>query len=291
MKKILVMMLCIGVICIGAGMSIAAQDDETGVIVRVAGAESMWGRIFTHAALYMRENPQVKIRFTKISLVDEGMRELINKKADIAMASRKATPQEMESAKSNGLDLVEKFIGYGGIVIITSLSNPVEELTIDQIRKIFTGEYTNWKDVGGSDQPIVLFRTGETRPGTLVFFEKEILLGKHISSNAEVLIDFPSVIDKISVTPDSISYTRIRDAFETPIPSVAKIKPLKIKRDDSSPAISPSRSTVGDGSYPLRRPYYFYTRNPETKEVKDFSDFIVSKGWGEQKPAIMGVSP
>src|SRR5208282_1759869 len=93
------------------------------------------------------------------SLVDEGMTALIAGEADVAMASRKITPQESKAAKARGLQLDEHLVGYGGIVIITDQQNPVDELSIDQVRKIFTGEIVNWKDISGKDRFIRLMRT------------------------------------------------------------------------------------------------------------------------------------
>ena len=165
------------------------------------------------------------------------------------MASRKITAQESEAAKAKGLQLDEHVVGYGGIVIITDQQNPVDELSIDQVRKIFTGEIVNWKDINGKDQAITVFKSGEKHPGTLLFVENDILGGVPITKSAITLPDFPVIIKKVAETAGSIAYARMRDPFPGP---ASRTKLLKIRKDEHSLPVSASRETIGNGTYPLR---------------------------------------
>ena len=169
-------------------------------------------------------------------------------------------------------------IGYGGIVIVTDLKNPVNELSIDQVKKILTGEIVNWKDINGKDQAITVFKSGEKNPGTLLFVVNDILGGTPITKSAITLPDFPAIIKKVGETAGSIAYVRMRDPFPGP---EARTRSLKIKKDEHSLPVAASRATIGDSTYPLRRPYYLYTAATAGKDVRSFVDFIVSKGWGE----------
>ena len=270
--------------CILLVGSVGAQTEET---IKICGADSMYGRISGLCKGFAKDHPQCLINVTKDSLVNEGMQDLINSKAEIAMASRKATPQEMEAAKAKGVQLVEHLIGYGGIVIITDAGNSVGELSVDQVRRIFTGELANWKSVGGKDQPIAVFSVGEKHPGTVCFMEQDILGGAQICKEAKALPDFPTIMQTVAETPGSVAFTRIRDPFESQVGHSVKIKALKIKKDELSPPVNPSRSTVKDGSYPLKRPYYLYTTGAASKEVQSLVEFIASKGWGEQSLTYM----
>ncbi|MFZ0945038.1 MAG: substrate-binding domain-containing protein, partial [Syntrophobacteraceae bacterium] len=149
MKKIMIIAVIVAAFSIAGGLPSAAQ---TKVPIKVKGADSMWGRVRSLALLYMKDHPQVDIAVSANSLVDEGMQSLIAGEADVAMASRKITAQESEAAKVKGLQIEEHVIGYGGIVIITDLQSQVDDLSIEQVRKIFTGEIVNWKDINGKDQ-------------------------------------------------------------------------------------------------------------------------------------------
>jgi phosphate transport system substrate-binding protein len=276
-KKILIIALVAAAFSIAGGLPSAAQ---TKVSIKVKGAESMWGRIRSVARLYMKDHPQVDITVSGNSLVDEGMKALIAGEADVAMASRKITAQESETAKAKGLQLDEHLVGYGGIVIVTDRQNPVKELSVDQVIKIFTGEIVNWKDINGKDRAITVFKSGEKNPGTLLFIENDILGGVPVTKSAIILPEFPAILKKVAETPGSIAYVRMRDPFPGP---EARTKSLKIKKDEHSPPVSASRATIGDGTYPLRRPYYLYSAATAGKEVHSFVDFAVSKGWGEPK--------
>ncbi len=174
MKRILIIAITVAAFSIGCGLPSTAQTKAS---IKVKGADSMWGRVRSLALLYMKDHPQVDIAVSGNSLVDEGMKELIAGDADVAMASRKITAQESEAAKVKGLQIDEHLVGYGGIIIITDKQNPVNELSIDQVRKIFTGEIVNWKDINGKDQAITVFKSGAKHPGTLLFVENDILGG------------------------------------------------------------------------------------------------------------------
>jgi phosphate transport system substrate-binding protein len=280
-KKILIIALIMAAFSVSGGLTSSAQTQpaERGVIT-VTGADSMWGRIRSLAVLYMKDHPQLDITVSPNSLADEGMKALIAGEVDVAMTSRKITAQESEAAKVKGLQLDEHLIGYGGIVIVTDKQNPVDELSIEQVKKIFTGQIVNWKDISGKDQAITVFKSGPKNPGTLLFVENNILGGVPITKNAIILQDFPAIIKKVGETAGSIAYVRMRDPFPGP---AAKTKNLKIKKDAHSAPVSPSRATIADGTYPLRRPYYLYTAATAGKDVRSFVDFVVSRGWGEPR--------
>ncbi len=274
-KKILIIALIMAACSIAGGLPSAAQ---TRVSIKVTGADSMWGRAHHLAIVYMKDHPQVDITVSRHSLVDEGMKALIARETDVAMASRKITAQESEAAKVKGLQLDEHLLGYGGIVIITNQQNPINELSIDQVRKIFTGEIVNWKDISGQDQAITVFKSGEKHPGTLLFMENDILSGVPITKSAITLPDFPGIIKKVPETTGSIAYVRMRDTFPGP---AARTKSLKIKKDEHSLPVSASRATIWNGTYPFKRPYYLYTVANAGKDVRIFVYFLVSQGWRE----------
>ena len=277
MKKIMIIAVIVAAFSIAGSLPSAAQ---TKVPIKVKGTDSMWGRVRSLALLYMKDHPQVDIAVSGNSLVDEGLQALIAGEADVAMASRRITAQESEAAKAKGLQLDEHMIGYGGIVIITDRQSPVDELSIEQVIKIFTGEIVNWKDINGKDQTVTVFKSGAKHPGTLLFVESDILGGVPITKSAITLPDFPAIIKKVAETAGSIAYVRMRDPSPGP---ASRIKLLKIRKDEHSLPVSPSRETIGNGTYPLRRPYYLYTAADAPKEVRSFVDFVSSKGWAEPK--------
>ena len=282
MKKCLA--IALGMALLGATLITMsdAQTEGAKSVVRISGADSMFNRIRVLSKVFMNAHPAIQVDLVGGSLVDIGMQELIDNKADIAMASRSLTAKEDQEAVKKGVELVERLIGYGGIVIIVNPSNPVNELTVDQVKKIFKGEYTRWDQVGGRDQFITVVRQDDTQhPGTYLYMVDDFL-GGPFADKSIALTTYPSIMNKVSTTPASIGFVRQRDAFESPIAKKAPIKVLKIKRTPALVGVMPSRETLADSSYALRRPYYLYYSTKAGADVVKFADFIVSKGWGSQ---------
>ncbi len=250
--------------------------------LQVTVSGSMFGRIHTLSNSFEKENPGTNINIAFAPSVDDVIAALLEKTTTVAMTTRHITQKEREIALSKGMDLAEHLIGYGGIVIITNTSNPLNELTVDQVKMVFKGDVIRWSELGGNDDPISVFRTGRKYAGTTFFMQEDFLLGQPFVIKASVEEEFSSVMRMVGQTPGSIGYTRIRDAFESPIAGEFRVKVLKIKKDDTSPAIMPSRTTVNDGTYPIRRPYYLYLEKKMNGEVKKYVDFILKKGWGQQ---------
>ncbi len=262
-------------------MSGAQTVDEKSV-VRVSGADSMFNRIRVLSKVFLNAYPSVRIDFAGVEYVDTGIQEPLNKKADVAMASRPLTTKENEQAVKAIVELVERLVGYGGIVIVVNPSNPIDELSVDQVKKIFKAEYTGWDQVGGPDQPITVVRLDDSQhPGTFIFVQEDFL-GGPFSDKSIALSTFPSIMNKVSNTPSAIGFVRQRDAFESPIIKKAPIKDLKIKQTPALAGVMPSREAFADGSYVLRRPYYLYYSSKATPDAARFADFIVAKGWGAQ---------
>lgn len=270
--------ITVGGIVLASVLSASAQTGQT--IIRVAGSDSMVARVNILSKLFMKNNPAVKVQVVEGSVEEAGLRELIDQKADVAMASRAMTEGENKYAIDKDAMLVERLQGYGGIVIIVHPENPLNELSEEQIRRIFKGEYTRWDQVGGRAESITVVRTDETDPGTLRFMVDVFLSGSAFTKAAVVLERFPGVMSKVARTPGAIGYVRIRDAFESRQAVKERFKHLNIRRLSALQAVPPSRESVADGSYPLKRPFYLYHNVNAKPEVREFVDFLVSKGWG-----------
>lgn len=285
-KMTRLLMVALSLLMCGSALTTMASAQETppANVVRVSGPDSMMGRARVLARIFMNNHPAIKVEFVQAGIVDAGIAALLSGKADVAMASRRLNGAEEQVALKNGLLLTERLAGYGGIVIITNPANEVSELTVDQVRKIFSGAITRWNEVGGQDAFIQVVRqTAANHPGTLVFFQDEVLQGAPFAANATTAPTFPAVIKQVARNSGSIGYVRVRDATESSDTDGDKVKILKIRRSAAFSGVTPSRETVADGSYPLRRPYYLYCEcKPDSDAVK-FVQYMVKKGWGRQE--------
>jgi phosphate transport system substrate-binding protein len=158
--------------------------------------------------------------------------------------------------------------------VIVNPHNPVSDLTIDQISRIYLGEITNWQEVGGEDRPIVCL-SRETNSGTHVYFLEAVVRKGDINDKrifaAETLL-LPSsegIISEVRDNPNAIGY----DGLGYVIPEV---KTIAIAKDDGEPYVQASVATVTDGSYPIARDLFMYFHNEPEGIYLDYLNWILS---------------
>ena len=136
-----------------------------------------------------------------------------------------------------------------------------------QLREIYTGTITNWKQVGGPDAQIVLYGR-ENSSGTYVYFKDNVLLGRDYSPRCQTLPGTAAVVNAVAKDPNGIGYGGAAYA--------KGIKDAAVKKDAGGAAVMPSAATIKDGSYPVARELYFYTRVKPAGEAKKFIDWVLS---------------
>ncbi|MCO5244723.1 MAG: PstS family phosphate ABC transporter substrate-binding protein [Anaerolineae bacterium] len=168
----IILVLLVSSACSRAGQSGSAEASAgSGRAIQNKGSDTIVNLALAWAEAYREVQPDVSIAVTGGGS-GTGIASLINGTVDIANASREMKESEKEEARANGFDPVEHLIAIDALAVIVNLENPVDRLTIDQLADIFTGRITNWKDVGGNDEDIVLV-SRETNSGTHVYFLEE----------------------------------------------------------------------------------------------------------------------
>ncbi len=210
-----------------------------------------------------------------------GISALINGATDIANASRKMKNTEKEKLKARYNTLgVEVACAKDGITIYLNAANKVKELSIEQLGKIFRGEISNWKDVGGEDQSIKLYGR-ENSSGTYVFFQENVVQGDYATS-CQTLPGTAAVVNAVKKDVYGIGYGGAAYAEGIAI--------CKVKKDDNSPAVAATAETIKTGEYPITRYLYMYLRNRPTGEMKKYIDWILSAE-GQKLVVDMGYFP
>ena len=178
-------------------------------------------------------------------------------RCDIGLSSRALKDEE----KAGGLK--ETVLAYDGIAIIVNPENPVNDLTLDQIAKLYTGEITNWKDVGGNDAEVVLIGR-EAASGTRDGFES-ITGTKDKCQYRQELTSTGDVITAVRQNPDAIGYASLASIKDS-------VKALNVD------GVTPSEATVKDGSYKVQRPFVLVTVEGKelTPVAQKFFDYITS---------------
>jgi phosphate transport system substrate-binding protein len=255
-----------------ASSSISATS--TSAYIQNAGSDTIVNLALAWAERYQKVKPGVSISVTGGGS-GTGLSSLLNKTTDIANASRQISAEELTTAKKEGLNPQEFVIARDAIAVVVNPENPVDNLTIEQLSKIYRGEINNWQEVGGDDRPIVRL-SRETNSGTHVYFlDAVIRLGdsndKTIFSRDTLLLpSSEGIIAEVRDNPNAIGYDGL--GYVTSEVKMVAISGLKTP----DVYVLPSAKTVSDNSYVISRNLYMYTQNPPTGAIKEYLDWILS---------------
>jgi phosphate transport system substrate-binding protein len=250
-----------------AVVAMLAQSAVAQKLVTVKGSDTMVIMNARLAEAFMKANPGTTIQVTGGGS-GVGIAALLNGTTDIAAASRPMKSSERDKLKARFATMgVEMPIARDGLAVYLNERNPVKELTLDQLMAIYTGKVTNWKEVGGSDAPIVLY-SRENSSGTYVYFKDNVLKGKDYSARAQTLQGTAAVVNAVSRDVNGIGYGGAAYA--------KGIKFAGVKKDAKTPASTPTLESVKNGSYPITRFLYLYLRTSAKGTAKSFIDYALS---------------
>ena len=203
-----------------------------------------------------------------------GFAALLNNTCDIAMASRQVEENEINLAKKQNITYKEFIVGLDGLAVLVNKNNPINNLTIEQIRDIFMAKIKNWKEVGGESRPIVLL-SRESNSGTHMFFKEQVIrLGNknnkdEFSPKALLMPSSQAIVDEIYQNPNAIGYAGIGFISK-------QTKTISISAKNSTDFVEPTIENVMTRKYPISRPLYLYTNGNPKGLVKDFIDYALS---------------
>jgi phosphate transport system substrate-binding protein len=216
---------------------------------------------------YMKKHPETVIQVTGGGS-GTGISALINGTTDICQSSRPMKPTEKEKLRDRYNNPgVEIATARDGLAVYVNAQSPLTELTMEQLKGVFTGKITNWKDIGGPDAKIIPY-SRENSSGTYVFFKEHVLQGADFTARAQTMPGTAAVVNAVGKEKFGIGYGGAAYA--------KGIKIIKVKKDAASPAIAPDKTTVMNGTYALARPLFFYLRNKPAGDMKGFIDWVLS---------------
>ena len=259
MKKIITV-LCAAVMALSlfAGCGQKANDNgtTTGGTVSTDGSTSMEKVIGALGESFMEANSGTTFTYNPTGS-GSGIQAVSEGRCDIGLSSRALKDDE----KASGLK--ETIVALDGIAIIVNPQNPVKDLSLEQIAKIYTGEITNWKDLGGADAEIVVIGR-EAGSGTRDGFES-ITSTKEACKYRQELTSTGDVITTVANNPNAIGYASLAALQDS-------VKALTVG------GIAPSEATVKDGSYVIQRPFVLVTKTgtPLSEVAQKFFDFATS---------------
>ncbi len=197
-----------------------------------------------------------------------GITALMDGNTDIAMASRDLKGEEKLKFQEKQMNLEIKTIAVDALAVIIHPENKVEKLTREQLEKIFTGEITNWKDLGGDDAKIVVY-SRENSSGTYEFFKEHVMSKKNYASSVLNMPATGAIVQSVSQTKGAIGYIGL--AYMSP-----EVKAVHVSYDEGKTFVAPSIASAKDKSYPISRPLYYIYDVKKTEKVKSYIDYCLS---------------
>ena len=269
-----------GLLWLTAGCRQKSQGPDGGAsgfaqAIENKGSDTLVNLALAWAEEYIALRPELRISVTGGGS-GTGIAAMINGTVDIANASRAMKSVEMDAAHDNGITPVEFTVARDAIAVVVNPSNPVNQLTLQQISDMYTNQITNWSQVGGPDRPIVLL-SRESNSGTYVYFlENVIRLGDKksellFSPDTLLMPSSEGISAEVRQNPNAIGYDGL--GYVTPDQKV-----IAVAQKANGPYVLPSIATVNDGSYPISRPLFMYAAGEPSGEIKAYLDWILNDG-------------
>ncbi|HSP55650.1 MAG TPA: PstS family phosphate ABC transporter substrate-binding protein [Dehalococcoidia bacterium] len=269
------------------GNSATKGPGQSGTTAKVTGTVSIEGsstvQPFTIDLIdaFGKKHPDVKVNPPSGKGSGAGITAFINKEVDIAQSSRKIKDDEVTQAKAAGLDPFETHILDDALAIVVNPDNGVDQLTEEQVAKIFSGQITDWSEVGGKSGNITVYTRNE-ESGSFAYMEEEVIqkvLGKDAKYSPDInkQANAPAGLTAVAGDSEGVFYAGLGNLAE--IPS-GKVKVIKVSKDSSSIAVEPTEATVKDRTYPIARGLYYYSNADPMKStnaaVRAFIEFALS---------------
>lgn len=241
-------------------VSCSKEKKSTGLSGSVStnGSTSMASVISTLSEDFMAKNPSITVTYDPTGS-GSGIASVASGKADIGLASRGLKDKE----RSSGLQSTT--LALDGIAVVVNKENPIENITLSDLGKVFTGEITNWKTLGGSDMEIANIGR-EAGSGTRDGFESITKTGGKCKLQSE-LTSTGAVISSVASNKNGIGYASL-----SAVENQSDVKALKVE------GVYPTESSVQDGSYKIQRPFILVSKQgvPLTKVAQAFFDYMTS---------------
>lgn len=238
-------------------------------VLTIKGSDTMVHLVSTWAEVYMERHPEAEISVTGGGS-GTGFAALLNATTDICAASREMLPKEKRLARDRGITPIRHVVARDGIAVIVHPTNPVDSLSIEQVRKIYIGVYDNWDQVAGQDREIVVF-SRDTSSGTYLFFQQHVLRRQDFRASARLLPATSAIVQSVAEDQGAIGYVGLGYALD----ALDSVKSVAIKGSPDGQAIEPSMESVRSDRYPITRQLRLYTSGEPTGVAASFVAFCL----------------
>ncbi|MBO0721585.1 MAG: PstS family phosphate ABC transporter substrate-binding protein [Blastocatellia bacterium] len=243
----------------GVGTGLTQNDDN----LTISGSTTVLPIGQKAVEVFNKRHPNVKISISGTGSGD-GIKALIDSTTNIAMSSREIKSSETQQAAAKNVQPKEHIIAFDGIVPIVNPKNSITNITLAQLRDIYTGKITNWKDVGGTPGNIVVI-SRDSSSGTFEAWGELVLNKERVTPAAQLQASNGAVAETVAKTPNALGYVGIGYAEGN-----SSVKGLSVE------GIKASADTVINKTYKISRPLYMFTNGEPKGATAQFIAFMLS---------------
>ena len=252
----------------------ACGGGEQRQVIQNKGSDTLVNVAQAWAEAYQQVQPSVVVAVSGGGS-GTGIAALINGTVDIANASREIKDKELTLARDNGQDPIQHVVGYDALAIFLHSDNPVESMTIEDLREIYVdgGGFTLWTDLGvevpGCQGQEIVVVSRQNNSGTYAYFREAVLGDADFRLGTRDMHGSKDVVDLVENTPCAIGYSGLAYAID-------HVKMPCVKRGPDADCVEPTVETASDGTYPIARPLFMYTNGQPTGHIGEYMNWIKS---------------
>jgi phosphate transport system substrate-binding protein len=267
----------VSLLCVGCGSADGDGSERSSrQVLQNKGSDTLVNVAQAWAEAYSEVNPQLAVAVTGGGS-GTGIAALLNGTVDLASSSRSMKDKEIKLAQSKGIEPVEHIVGYDALAVFLHKDNPIDTLTIGQIRSIYgeNGTAEKWSDLGvtvpGCSSDKIIRVSRQNNSGTYAYFKKAVLgkMGEY-KLGSQDMHGSKDVVELVEKTPCAIGYSGL--AYTTD-----HVKMACVQSPGVEGCVTPSVATAVDRTYPIARPLFMYTSGAPEGAVKEYLDWILSE--------------
>lgn len=274
--------LAVALVSVLGGCSKGGGNDPRNLtpMVSIEGSDTMSVLLNGWAEAFKKENPDIPV---SVTIVDSGagVNALLNRRTDIAASSRDLTNAENETVHERNLHLERRIVALDSIAVVVNPEFQLDEITMQGLRKVFTGEITDWNDLDKKLQGPIAVYIREADSGTAHYFTEHALKTPRqpkdtqeptFVETAKILNSNDALLEAIATNKNAIGFIPYSNARD----SKDKVKTLKVRLMDTSPdAVAPTLAATTE-NYSLSRPLYMFFDSKTKQSTHKFVDFCLS---------------
>ncbi len=233
----------------------------------IVGSDTMVDLVALWAEDYARGRPGARLAVSGGGS-GTGVAALLQGRSDVAAISRPLSDRERAEARRRGIELREYPVAIDALVVIVHLENPLEAITYEQLRALYTSGVADWALLGGAGgRPVPITR--ESSSGSHAFFREEVLGGAELGRGVLMLPSHQAVLEVVRRDRGAIGYVSAGFVDGT-------VKPLAVARTSREAPVYPTEAAIRSGAYPLTRPVYLVTAG--RPEAEEFLRYVITAG-------------